>query len=142
MITGVPNDHQLDAVVTLYQILFKDAQVDFFIDRIKSKEALLSILAYCEAQVVGFKTGYRYNNTTFYSWVGGVHPLHRKQGIATKLAQLQESWVRENKFKKIRTKSMNRYKPMMILNLKNGFNIIDIYTNDVGQTKLIFEKIV
>jgi len=40
----------------------------------------------------------------------------------------------------MRTKSMNRFKPMMILNMKSGFDITNIYTNDVGQTKIIFEK--
>ncbi|MFT5215061.1 MAG: hypothetical protein ACI83H_000168 [Glaciecola sp.] len=35
---------------------------------------------------------------------------------------------------------MNTYKPMMILNLKNGFDITKIYTNTKGQTKIIFEK--
>jgi hypothetical protein len=35
---------------------------------------------------------------------------------------------------------MNRFKPMMILNLKNGFDIVQVYTNDSGQTKVVFEK--
>ena len=29
---------------------------------------------------------------------------------------------------------------MMILNLKNNFDIKQVYTNDSGQTKIIFEK--
>ena len=35
---------------------------------------------------------------------------------------------------------MNQYKPMLILNIKNGFDIVQIYTNDSGQTKIVFEK--
>ena len=35
---------------------------------------------------------------------------------------------------------MNRFKPMMILNLKNGFSITKVYTNTKGQTKIVFEK--
>ncbi len=35
---------------------------------------------------------------------------------------------------------MNRFKPMMIMNLKEGFDIKQVYTNDKGQTKIIFEK--
>jgi len=35
---------------------------------------------------------------------------------------------------------MNRFKSMMILNLKNGFDIKSVYTNEVGQTKVVFEK--
>lgn len=36
---------------------------------------------------------------------------------------------------------MNAYKPMMISNLKNGFNIINVHTNAKGQTKIVFEKL-
>jgi hypothetical protein len=35
---------------------------------------------------------------------------------------------------------MNHFKGMLILNLKNGFDIKQVYTNDSGQTKIIFEK--
>jgi predicted GNAT superfamily acetyltransferase len=90
--------------------------------------------------LVGFKIGYRYNETTFYSWVGGVLLSYRQKGIAKHLAKLQEENVTTKRYSKMRTKSMNRFKPMMILNLKNGFNIVQVYTNDIGQTKVVFEK--
>jgi len=35
---------------------------------------------------------------------------------------------------------MNSFKPMMILNLKNGFDIVSVYTNVTNQTKIVFEK--
>ena len=82
----------------------------------------------------------RYDPTTFYSWIGGVLKPFRKQGIGAELARLQEQKVKEKNYTKLRTKSMNKYKSMMILNLKNGFDIVKIYTNKTGQTKLIFEK--
>ena len=99
------------------------------------------ILCYQQKQLLGFKIGYRYNDITFYSWVGGVLPENRGNGIAKQLAQLQEQRVKEKGYQTLRTKSMNRFKPMMILNLKNGFDITNIYTNDVGQTKIVFEKL-
>ena len=34
----------------------------------------------------------------FESWVGGVLPKARKQGIASQLARLQEAWCRANGF--------------------------------------------
>lgn len=81
-----------------------------------------------------------YNDTTFYSWVGGVKMTHRLNGIARQLALLQEQTVKQKGYTKIRTKSMNRFKPMMALNLKNGFDIVKVYTNSANQTKIIFEK--
>lgn len=139
-IEGVPNKQQLEELLYLYSSIFKDAKSDFFIDRIKAKEDLLSLVAYQNKVPVGFKIGYQYNETTFYSWVGGVLENYRKKGIAKTLALLQENWAKEKGYCKLRTKSMNQYKPMLILNLKNNFDIVNIYTNESKQTKIVFEK--
>ena len=48
---------------------------------------------------------------------------------------IQEKYAKAKGFTKLRTKSMNQFKPMMILNLKNGFDISKVYTNAKGQTK-------
>lgn len=140
IVEGAPSKDLLDNILVVYKSIFDDYKLDFFKNRIHQKEDLLTILCYLQNQIVGFKIGYRYNNTTFYSWVGGVLPKQRNKGIAKHLAQLQEQKVKDKGYEKIRTKSMNRFKPMMILNLKNGFDIKTMYTNDVGQTKIVFEK--
>jgi len=140
IVEGIPSKDILTEVLTVYKLVFDDYKLDFFKDRIHKKESLLLVLCYHQNKLAGFKIGYRYNDTTFYSWVGGVLPKYRRNGIAKKLAQLQEEKVRERGYRKMRTKSMNRFRPMMILNLKNGFDIANIYTNDLGQTKIVFEK--
>lgn len=140
VIEGIPSEEDQQLLIDLYSTVFEDAHIVFFIDRLKSKEQLCSAIAFQDEKPVGFKIGYRYNETTFYSWVGGILPEFRQKGFAKKLAQRQEQWAKANQFLKLRTKSMNRYKPMMILNLKNGFNIISVYTNDSDQTKVVFEK--
>lgn len=140
LIEGVPSPKDQQILTELYTSIFEDAQTVFFIDRLISKEQLCSLIAFQHGTPVGFKIGYRYNETTFYSWVGGVIPEYREKGIAKKLAQKQEQWAKSHGFLRLRTKSMNHFKPMMILNLKNGFNIISVYTNDSNQTKIVFEK--
>lgn len=140
VISGIPSQHVLEALLHLYGQLFEDAKLEFFVDRVQNKEDLVIVLCYDQNTLVGFKLGYRYNENTLYSWVGGVIPHFRKQGIAQRLMEHQHTCAKEKGYKKVRTKSMNRFKPMMILNLKNGFDIIRIYTNDSGQTKIIFEK--
>jgi predicted GNAT superfamily acetyltransferase len=140
VILGIPNQNVLDVLLDVYQQLFEDAKLDFFVDRIQTKEDLIIVLSYNEKKLIGFKLGYRYGENTLYSWVGGVLPSYRKQGIAQKLLELQHQTAKEKGYKKVRTKSMNRFKPMMALNLKNGFDIVKVYTNDSGQTKIIFEK--
>ncbi len=56
------------------------------------------------------------------------------------MTHMQEDYAKQNGYKILRTKSMNHFKPMMILNLKNGFDIVKFYTNDSNQTKIVFEK--
>ena len=140
IIEGQPSNELLDEILQVYKSIFDDYKIDFFKSRIDKKEDVLIVLCYNSDMLVGFKIGYRYNETTFYSWVGGVLLSFRQKGIAKHLAKLQEENVTTKRYSKMRTKSMNRFKPMMILNLKNGFNIVQVYTNDIGQTKVVFEK--
>ena len=113
VIEGLPSKELLEDILFVYKSIFDDYKLDFFKNRIRQKEDLIIILCSQHSQLLGFK----------------------------QLAQLQEKGVKEKGYLKIRTKSMNRFKPMMILNLKNGFDITKTYTNDKGQTKIVFEKL-
>ncbi|MGG5488391.1 GNAT family N-acetyltransferase, partial [Gaetbulibacter sp. PBL-D1] len=112
---GIPSKNNLNEILTVYKSV---------------KEYLLTLLCYHQKQLIGFKIGYKYNASTFYSWVGGVLPDYRKNGIGKQLSQLQEQAIKQKGYNTLRTKSMNRFKPMMILNLKNGFDIKSVYTNE------------
>jgi predicted GNAT superfamily acetyltransferase len=139
-IEGLPEPTVISKLLELYTIIFSDADTAFFKQRISDHIDLFTILAFDNDELIVFKIGYPYKGTTFYSWIGGIHPNYRNQGIASKLAELQEVYAKTKGFEKLRTKSMNTYKPMMILNLKNGFDIKTMYTNGAGQTKIVFEK--
>jgi len=139
-IEGSPDSTVISKLLELYVETFSDADAEFFKQRISDHSKLYTVLVFHDEQLIGFKIGYPYNETTFYSWIGGVQTGFRKQGIGSKLAELQENFAKKEGYKKLRTKSMNAYKPMMILNLKNGFDITKFYTNTKGQTKIVFEK--
>mgnify|MGYP001468261991 FL=1 len=124
----------------LYNQLFEDADLEFFKTRFTTQANICSVLAFKKTQLIGFKIGYPVENNTFYSWIGGVNSEFRNIGIGKQLATLQENYAIEKGFSVLKTKSMNRFKPMMILNLKNGFSITKVYTNTKGQTKIVFEK--
>jgi len=62
------------------------------------------IIAFKKEKSIAFKIGYDYNETTFYSWVGGVLPEFRNKRVGEKLSQLQEKWTKENSYLKLRTK--------------------------------------
>ncbi len=137
---GILEEAILEVLINAYIIVFENVNADLFIKRIQTKEDVISIIAYKGEEILGFKIGYKYDEITFYSWVGGVLPNYRRKGIAKKLAEIQEKRVREKGYVKIRTKSMNCYKPMILMNVKNGFDIVEVYTNEKEQRKIIFEK--
>jgi GNAT superfamily N-acetyltransferase len=108
-------------------------------ERIGNKTTLV-LIACDEDRRVGFKLGYL-NDSFFYSWMGGILPAYRRCGIATQLADVQEQWVREMRIPKIRLKTLNRFKGMLIFALQRGFEIIG--TEDFAEEntiKIILEK--
>ena len=137
---GIPERHLLDELICFYQERFEDTDREMFLSRISNKTDLFITTAQSANGVVGFKLGYALNEHTFYSWLGAVHPDYRKQGIANRLAEMQEKWAVKKGFKHLRTKSMNQFKPMMILNLKRGFEIIEVTTDKKGLRKIVFQK--
>ena len=139
-IEGIPEPHLLDELICFYQERFEDADREMFLTRVRNNPDLFLTTAQSTSGVVGFKLGYSMNQHTFYSWLGAVHPDYRKQGIANRLAEMQENWAIKKGFKRLRTKTMNRFKPMMILNLKRGFDIIEVITDKKGLRKIVFQK--
>ncbi len=97
-------------------------------------------MAYVEDQPAGFKIGFELNQNEFYSWLGGVLPEFRGLGIAGDLMVAQHEWCRKQGYLKIGTKTKNQFKSMLILNIKNGFEIIGTEATDKGDLKILMEK--
>lgn len=97
-------------------------------------------LALVDGAVAGFKLGYATDHETFYSWLGAVHPQFRGLGIASQLMEHQHAWCRAHAFKRVQTKTLNRWREMIALNLKFGFEIRGSYTDSEGQPKLFLER--
>ena len=110
LIEGYPDTKKLKILIDLYSSIFEDARITFFKERLANKENVLSIIAYKDKYPVGFKIGYKYSESIFYSWVGGILENVRNQGFASNLAINQENWARKKGSLKLRTKSMNRFK--------------------------------
>jgi ribosomal protein S18 acetylase RimI-like enzyme len=104
--------------------------VEEYRKRMQGKKTLI-LVAHAEGKVAGFKAGYdKYGDGSFYSWMGGVLPEYRKQHIAKRLAERQESWARVHGFNCIIFKTRNRHKAMLIFAITNGFHIIGIEPKD------------
>ena len=99
-------------------------------------------LAYkLDDSLAGFKLGYALDSDTFYSWIGGVLPQHRKKGIAKQLLSYQESWCESRGYKSIRVKSTNLFRPMLLMLIKNKYNIIGTeHSETFDTTKILFSK--
>ena len=85
----------------------------------------LILIAYDANKPVGFKVGYA-REDYFYSWMGAVLLDYRRHKIAKQLADEQEMWARQQGFKKIRFKTWNARKEMLIFGISNGFNILSV----------------
>ena len=101
----------------------------------------LALKAAVDGKNAGFKLGYELDGDTFYTWFGGVLPLYRQIGLAGQLANAQEGWAKARGYKRIRLKTRNYLKPMLIFAMKNGFNIVEIEERpDINENRIILQK--
>lgn len=106
---------------------------------IKQKQALL-LVAYIEKEPIGFKLGYLVSEKgKFFSWLGGVHPDHRRQGIAQKLLNRQEDYVKKLGIESIYFTTFDRFHAMRKFGEKNGYKLIHS-APDEGEIKYWYEK--
>ena len=90
-------------------------------------------------QLVGCKLGYERQPAHYYSWLGGVRPEFRGRGLAAELLGRQHAWAREQGYRSIRTHTYNRWRAMLLLNLRHGFDIIGTMQGCRGLT-IVLEK--
>ncbi len=108
--------------------------------KLKGKSRVLLISAFDDQRFVGFKLGYQLNPKTFYSWLGAVAPEYRGIGLGGELMAQQHAWCRENQYEVIQTKTMNKWKDMLLLNIQKGFEITGTEVPDGGDLKILMEK--
>jgi predicted GNAT superfamily acetyltransferase len=138
IIQSIPDQDILKGIIELHKDIF--GTKDELINKMARKPKLLVITATYEERVIGYKIGYELDRHTFYSWLGGVDTNYRKHGIAFQLLNIQHRYLKENGYRIVQTKTMNRWRAMLILNIRNGFNVIDTVTDEKGRHKIILEK--
>ena len=119
----------------------KSTTCDDIKNRLEKFSGALILVAEYDGTPAGFKIGYETEQTTFYSWFGGVIPEFRQIGIAEKLLKYQEQLVEKRGLKKISVKSMNRYRGMLCMLLKNDYRIEGYEDRgDSESSKILFGK--
>ena len=83
-------------------------------------------------RLVGFKAGYAQTMTRYYSWLGGVDPDYRGQGVAGLLMQAQHDWLRSTPFEIVETHVNQSNDAMVALNMKHGLKVTGMFMKRGG----------
>ena len=97
----------------------------------------LALVAKSAGEIVAYKVGYGETESRFYSWIGGVLPEYRRNGLATELLRYQEQWCREQGYREINVWTANRYQTMLIFLLNEQYEIYAV-AND---SKVLMRKL-
>lgn len=89
---------------------------------------------------VGFKIAYA-REGHLYSWLGGILPKYRRQGIARALSEQQEEWAKTRGYPYIKMKTWNARSAMLIFALGNGFKIVGFEEReDIDKYRIYLKK--
>ena len=124
------NDFILNTVVDLEKQIFeKPLTIEIIKRKLEGRHHIIILLASENEKVCGYKIGFEFDsdNNHFYSWNGGVLPAHRNQGIAQRLMQEQHVLAKSLGFTYVRTHTKNKYREMLILNIKSGFDVTGVH---------------
>ena len=134
----IPEHEIVEGILQLHESIFKDSNT--LVEKIKSKPKILLNVALDQSTVVGYKIGYELDSHKYYSWYGAVHEEYRGQGIASRLLEQQHRFLVESGYKIVQTKTRNSWRNMLILNIKNGFDVLETFTDDEGIHRIVLEK--
>jgi predicted GNAT superfamily acetyltransferase len=134
-----PPETIAEQIRQLYETIFQTS-AERMMEKMNKVESLLVIAAFKQDKVIGFKIGYENDSEEFYSWIGGVAPAYRKKGIGSTLMNMQHEWIKKRGYKIVTTQTKNKWRDMLILNLRHGFDIIGTYTDEKGEPKIILQK--
>lgn len=112
-----------------------------FAEKLEGRRSLSAHVALgVEGRLIGLKLGYERNRGVFNSWMGGVAPEARGQGIAAALMEAQHAWAKEAGFRGLETATRQPNQAMAILNLKAGFMVAGLDVTLGEPTKILFYK--
>ena len=134
-----PAEYEL--ISDLYNEVFKPhVDAKFFKQRLQHHNSLVMV-AELDKRPVGFSCGYELRPSTFYSWLYGVLPDARRLGIATQLMDAEYAWVCDRGYEMIRLECYNNHRPMLVLAIKRGYNIVGTrWDSRTAENLVVFEK--
>lgn len=97
-------------------------------------------LAVQDCEWVAFKLGYRRGGSLFYSWLGGVDPDYRRRGLAAELTLRQHDEAATLGFSHVETRTRAANNAMIIVNLRQGFQVCGFEIDGAGRPVVIQRK--
>jgi len=133
---------EVELLAELYNEVFSPGQdAAFFTRRFRGRHNVSILLAMLEDRHVGFVVGFELTPTTYFSWLCGVLPDFRRQGIATQLMQGESAWAKDNEYQILRFECQNQHRPMLHAAITEGFDLIGVrWDTATGNNVVIFEK--
>jgi len=133
---------QLPLIAEMYSQLYRPQhEVEFFRRRFLGRYNPLVLVASLDESPVGFYLGFELKPSVYFSWLFGVLPDVRRQGIATQLMEASESWAGEHDYWSIRFECHNQHRPMLHLAISQNYDVVGIrWDPDHGSNLVIFEK--
>lgn len=132
---------QITAELTkIYPQIFESFNAAKFFRKFDYHFDFLILMAYWDGEIAGFKIGYGQDPDLFYSWTGGVLPSYRRKNIARELMHNQHNWCRQKGYKRIETRTRNKFPAMLKLNIDSGFQIVGSFTDTDQTPKIILRK--
>ncbi len=135
---GSPEPELVSALAELCVVVY-GRPVDDLAWRLAHMPCCSIATAWSGAQLVAFKIGHAHARHRYHSWLGGVHPDHRRQGVAARLAELQHAWAAEQGFAAVETSADQANDAMTRANQRAGFVVCGMKT-EPGRVQVLFRK--
>ena len=140
-VEGEPSDVMWARLVHLNDAIFDFREPEEQLSRyLSSFERSLTLFAFDGANPIGFKTGFECEPSVFESWRGGVLEAYRRRGAADALMRAQHAWCVGEGFERIRSYTSATNAPMLALNARHGFRVVERRHNAAGVLKFVQEK--
>ena len=133
---------ELPLIVNLYNEMFRPPRdLEFFRRRLLGRYNALLLIANVDGRPVGFSSGFELKPSVFFSWLTGVLPDFRRQGIASQLHEAQCAWATEHAYRYIRMECHNQHRPILQMAIAMNFNIVGMrWDPDRTDNLIVFEK--
>jgi len=127
-------------LLSLYAAAFDDIDPAYLLDRLPKLEEPMLWIAEDAQGWLGFKLGYRRGATLLYSWLGGVHPRARGQGVASALMVRQHEAALAAGYTHVETRTRAVNNAMVMANLKHGFHVCGFEHDARGNAVVTLRK--